>query len=159
MSKSTFEMKDTNSIVAGVDESFRSNYERTPMNLAKNSSRYQRQNLIQQIENKTERTLLCYIAGESTYINRDDVIGFIELLHNVSSRDRIDLMIHTVGGGIDPAEKIIGMLQSCVGQTKSKQDQNKLPLRVIVPDYAKSAGTLIALGANSIVILDPRLRS
>ena len=153
MSKST-KMKDTNSIIAGVDESSESDFERTPMFLAKNFSRYERQRLIQQIENKTGRTLLCYVAGANTLINRDDVIGFNELLHNVSSGDRIDLLIHTLGGDIDSAEKIIKLLHASVGQTESQQDQNDLPLRVVVPDYAKSAGTLIALGANSIVMSD-----
>ena len=154
LSQSNSKRKGTNSIVAGVDESFRSDYERTPMFFAKNSSRYQRQNLIQQIENKTGRTLLCYVAGANTRINHDDVIGFSELLHNVPSGDKIDLLIHTLGGDIDSAEKIIGMLQSRVGQTEAQQDRNNLPLRVIVPDYAKSAGTLIALGANCIVMSD-----
>ena len=132
-------------------------YERTPMYVTKHSSRYQRQDLIRTIENKTGRTLLCFIAGNQCRINRDDVVGFVELLYKVSSTEKIDLMIHTLGGEIDAAEKIVKMLQAKIGFSEDSaklQNGEELPFRVIVPDYAKSAGTLIALGANSIVMSD-----
>src|SRR5262249_17470124 len=43
------------------------------------------------------------------------------------------------------AEKLISILRTCVGTGR---------LRVIVPDFAKSAGTLMALGADQIVMGD-----
>lgn len=50
---------------------------------------------------------------------------------------------HTGGGDIDAAEKLNSIVRAKVGTGT---------LRVIVPDYAKSAGTLIALGADKIVM-------
>jgi hypothetical protein len=54
-------------------------------------------------------------------------------------------MLHTGGGDIDAAEKLVSLLRSWVGDGR---------LRVVVPDYAKSAGTLMAIGADSIVMSD-----
>lgn len=121
-------------------------YRKTPMYLAINAPRYQRQRLIRELEEQTGRTLLCYICGEDAEINRDDTLGIVELLHNVQPGSSIDLMLHTFGGDVDAAEKLISMLRAAVASTAS--------LRVIVPDVAKSAGTLMALGANEIVMSD-----
>jgi hypothetical protein len=121
-------------------------YTKTPMYLAIHAPRFQRQRLIRELEKETGRTLLCYIAGENAEINRDDTLGIVELLHNVQPGASIDLMLHTFGGDIDAAEKLISMLRAAVASTAS--------LRVIVPDVAKSAGTLMALGANEIVMSD-----
>jgi hypothetical protein len=54
-------------------------------------------------------------------------------------------MIHTSGGDVDAAEKLISMVRKNVGDST---------LRIVVPDHAKSAGTLIALGADYIVMSD-----
>lgn len=120
-------------------------YRKTPMYLAINSPRYQRQQLIREIEATTKRTLLCFICGEKAEISRDDTFGIVELLHNVQPGASIDLMLHTFGGDVDAAEKLINMLRAAVPSAF---------LRVIVPDAAKSAGTLMALGANEIVMSD-----
>lgn len=121
-------------------------YSKTPMYLAIHAPRFQRQRLIRELDEKTRRTLLCYICGEAAEINRDDTLGIVELLHNVQPGASIDLMLHTFGGDIDAAEKLISMLRAAVVGPAS--------LRVIVPDVAKSAGTLMALGANEIVMSD-----
>jgi hypothetical protein len=78
-------------------------------------------------------------------IDRNDTIGLVDLLHNVPAGQDLDLLLHTGGGDIDAAEKLVSMMRQRVGIAK---------LRVIVPDFAKSAGTLIALGADSIVMSD-----
>ena len=54
-------------------------------------------------------------------------------------------MLHTPGGDIDAAEKLITMVRTHVGNGH---------LRIIVPDFAKSAGTLMALGADMILMSD-----
>lgn len=118
---------------------------KTPMYQAMHADRYHRQELIKRIQEQTNRRLLCYVAGSSAQIDRDDIVGFVELLHNVERGDAVDLLLHTTGGDIDAAEKIVTLLHSAVGTAE---------LRVIVPDYAKSAGTLIALGADSVVMSD-----
>lgn len=119
---------------------------KTPMYTAVNSPRYHRQRLIRELEDRTKRTLLCYICGRGAEIEKDDVVGIVELLHNVDRGNSIDLMLHTLGGDVDAAEKLIGMVRCAVATPAA--------LRVIIPDCAKSAGTLMALGADEIVMSD-----
>jgi len=118
---------------------------KTPMYTAVNAPRYHRQEIIKKIEAGNPK-LISYIAGIRALISRDDIVGFMEVLHNIPKRIDLDLMLNTPGGDIDSAEKLISILHSWVG------DDHKL--RIIVPDYAKSAGTLMALGANKIVMSD-----
>ena len=76
---------------------------------------------------------------------RDDTMPFVDLLHNVPPNRDLDLLLHTNGGSIDAAEKLMGMMKKRVGPAM---------LRIIVPDFAKSAGTLMTLGADSVVMSD-----
>ncbi|MGY3488160.1 hypothetical protein ACVW1C_006043 [Bradyrhizobium sp. USDA 4011] len=119
--------------------------EKTPMFTAMNAARYQRQTLIKDIETEHPK-LLCYVAGNKAQVDRIDTLGFVDMLHNVNPGDPIDLLLHTPGGDVDAAEKLIGLVRSATGEEGQ--------LRVIIPDYAKSAGTLMALGANAIVMSD-----
>ncbi|MFO1219670.1 MAG: hypothetical protein U1E89_14985 [Burkholderiaceae bacterium] len=118
---------------------------KTPTWQAMHASRYRRQDLIRQIQSLTNRKLICYTAGQEADICRDDVLGFVDLLHNADRGASLDLMLHTPGGDIDAAEKLITMVRNVVGAET---------LRVIVPDFAKSAGTLMALGADVILMSD-----
>ncbi len=131
---------------SGSDNATGGKSAKTPMYQAMYATRFQRQQLIREIEAMTGRTLLCYICGENAEIDRDDTIGIVEILHNVQPGSSIDLMLHTLGGDVDAAEKLINMVRAAVVQGAS--------LRVIVPDSAKSAGTLMSLGANEIVMSD-----
>ncbi len=117
---------------------------RTPLYEAMNAERYARQTLIKEIEKVTDTSLICYISG-GPQIDRTDVIGVVDLLHNITPGTAIDLLLHSPGGNIDAAEKLILLIRKRAGTA---------PVRVIVPDYAKSAGTLVALGANTIVMSD-----
>lgn len=119
---------------------------KTPMFAAMHASRYQRQSLIKEIEDRTETTLVCYVSGENCQIEVDDTIGIVELLHNIPLGQSIDLLLHTTGGDIDAAEKLIELFRGRLGEGGR--------LRVIVPNAAKSAGTLMALGADEIVMSD-----
>lgn len=118
---------------------------KTPLYKAIHSARYQRQAVVRAIEERTGRTLLCYVAGSGAPISREDAIGFVDLLHNVHGPAPLDLLLHTGGGDIDAAEKLITMMRAKAG--------NEL-LRIIVPDSAKSAGTLMVLGADRVVMSD-----
>ena len=121
------------------------NPQQTPVFFTLNKDRYNRQQTIAEIEDQTGRELLVYtthFAHPNSSIDRSDVLGFTDLLHNVASDD-IDLMLHSPGGDIDVAEKLVYM---CSSRAKS--------LRVIVPESAKSAATLIALAANSVLMSD-----
>jgi ATP-dependent protease ClpP protease subunit len=132
--------------VAPANEPPAASPSKTPMFTAMHAQRYQRQLLIRQLESDTKRKLLCFVSGHAGQVSRDDTAGFVDMLHNVSSGEPVDLLLHTPGGDIDAAEKLITLLRTTVGEGGS--------LRVIVPDFAKSAGTLMALGANSIVMSD-----
>lgn len=121
-------------------------FSKTPLFTASNAPRYQRQELIAALEERTGRIILCFIGGTEAPINRDDTVGFVDLLHNLRTGDCVDLMLHTIGGDIDEAEKLIQLLRARVGETGN--------IRVVIPDYAKSAGTIMALGANSILMSD-----
>jgi hypothetical protein len=118
---------------------------KTPMYEAVSIDRYQRQAEVRLIQSRSNSRLLCYVAGPEASISRDDTLGIVDLLYNVPKGSNIDLLLHTGGGNIDAAEKIVSMIRSRVGTGY---------LRVIVPDFAKSAGTLIALAADKIVMGD-----
>ncbi len=81
---------------------------------------------------------------------------FGDALAQIKKVRNLDLVIHTFGGAGETAEKIVEMCRChCDGE-----------FRVIVPNMAKSAGTLIALGADKIVLgycselgpIDPQIR-
>jgi hypothetical protein len=118
---------------------------KTPLYQAIHAARYQRQALIREIEVLTGNKLICYIAGISAPVDREDVVCFVDLLHNITYDQNVDLMLHTGGGDIDAAEKLMAMIRKKVSTGQ---------VRVIVPDYAKSAGTLMALGADRIIMSD-----
>lgn len=112
---------------------------------AMNASRYHRQEIIREIEAISQRRLICYVSGAGAYIDRDDSVFLVDLLHNIPENSDLDLLLHTPGGDIDAAEKFITLVQSRVGTGT---------LRAIVPDYAKSAGTLMVLGTSKVVMSD-----
>lgn len=119
--------------------------QKTPTFSAMNAERYQRQALIREIEAGPNPKLLCYVAHVNAQLDRSDVLGFVDLLHNVPHGEPIDLLLHTPGGDVDATEKLVNMLRERVGDEE---------LRIIVPDFAKSAGTLMALGADNILMSD-----
>jgi len=119
---------------------------KTPAYTAINAQRYYRQVLIRDIEKETGRKLICIVSGLSAQIDRDDTAGFVDLLHNLTPGEPVDLLLHTPGGDIDAAEKLVTLLRAMAGEDGS--------VRVVVPEFAKSAGTLMALGANRILMSD-----
>jgi hypothetical protein len=118
---------------------------KTPFYQAIHAPRYLRQAIIKRIQERAQCRLICYVCGGMSAIDRDDAVGFVDLLHNVVDGVDLDLLLHTGGGDIDAAEKLITMVRTKVGNAR---------LRVVVPDYAKSAGTLMVLGADSVVMSD-----
>lgn len=118
---------------------------KTPMYEAIHAARYHRQALIKSIESQLNRRLICYVSGRSATIDRDDVAGFMEVLHNIPPNTNIDLLLHSGGGDVDAAEKLMALVQGAIGTGE---------LRVIVPDFAKSAGTLMILGADAFIMSD-----
>ena len=118
---------------------------RTPLFEANSAARYQRQTIIKQIQAHTGRRLICYVSGSQCMISENDTMPFVDLLHHVQPGESVELLLHTTGGSIDAAEKLIRMVRSTVGETE---------FRIIVPEFAKSAGTLMVLGADRVVMSD-----
>ena len=118
---------------------------RTPLFATYNSARYGRQDLIREIQEQSGFRLVCYVSGDKCRIVHDDAMPFRDLLHAIEAGENVELMLHTIGGDIDAAEKLILMVRDKVGSAG---------FRIVVPHLAKSAGTLMALGADSIVMSD-----
>jgi Serine dehydrogenase proteinase len=120
-------------------------FTKTPTFAPHNADRYQRRQLVTNVQELTDRTLICYIDTSEEGISRDDILGFADLLHNVVSHQPLDLLLHTGGGDIDATEKIIKMVRAVAGNAE---------FRIIVPDMAKSAGTLMTFGADQVLMSD-----
>jgi hypothetical protein len=96
----------------------------------------------------TGRTAICYYSGwlskriPGTEINDEDKNGFMLCCHRVNKASGLDLLLHTPGGSVFATESIIHYLKSIFGND----------IRVIVPQIAMSAGTIIACAAKSIVL-------
>lgn len=72
----------------------------------------------------------------------EDINGFMAVMHGIDkSSKKLTLLLHTPGGSVDAAETIVEYL-------RSKFDF----IEVIVPAAAMSAGTMISLASNNIVM-------
>jgi hypothetical protein len=107
-----------------------------------------RQERIRRIESfdpQTPRRLLLYVANidhPASQLTAADIVPLGDALASLGKVDRLDVLLQTTGGSGDMSEKFVEMCRShCTGE-----------LRVIVPNMAKSAGTLIALGADAVVM-------
>lgn len=109
----------------------------SPLYHAQHSDRYARQELIRQYENLTRARLVAVV----------DIIGpwsityLEELLYDASPSEDLHVMLDTPGGD---GEAAVRMARSAQARCKS--------LTVIVPNQAKSAGTLLAMGAHQILM-------
>lgn len=118
----------------------------SPLYRAMHSNRYRRQELIGEIQRETRTPLICLIYGDRATIGRPDVLPVADLLHRVPADSDLDVLLQTYGGDIDAAMKLLHLLRRATGTSGR--------LRVFVPDAAKSAGTLIVLGADHAVLSD-----
>jgi ClpP class serine protease len=112
----------------------------------------------------TNRNVIAYYSGwlqkpeiDGIQINDDDKNGFMTAIHNLDCDKGLDLILHTPGGGIAATESIIDYLH---------RKFINYDIRVIVPQLAMSAGTMIACSAREIIMgkqsslgpIDPQLR-
>lgn len=112
----------------------------SPKYWAKEKDRYLRQLLILDIEAVTGRPLFVYFSQLSQEISHTDPDDIAEILLAIDA-DEADFLIQTPGGSVDACEKIISVL--------GKKFKG---YRVIVPSWAKSAGTVIALSSSKILL-------
>ena len=104
---------------------------------ALSSARYDRQDLIRSYEDHTERRLIVYIG----VITNSDIAPFVDLLDDIEPSDQLDLLLASPGGDGETALRLAKLCH-----------KDRTDFRVIVPDEAKSAATLLALGADEIVM-------
>jgi ClpP class serine protease len=111
--------------------------ERTPLFHAQNEARYQRQELIERYEAANDCRLVVLIGP----IFAGSVTVFEELLVDVGVSPKLHLLLQSPGGDGEAAVRIARSAQARCDE-----------FSVIVPDIAKSAGTLLALGADHIIM-------
>lgn len=94
----------------------------------------------------TGRALLCYVSRARSIVY-PDTYHLTRVLDTIDPGKPITLLLNSPGGEIDPAEKMIHLLREA-------SPSSSTALEVVVPDYAKSAATLMAIGADRIVMSD-----
>ena len=81
------------------------------------------------------------VPGLFTSITMEDINGFMAGVHGMNFGKDLLLILHTPGGMAEAAQTVVDYLRS------------KFPsIDVLVPTYAMSAGTMIALGCDRIVM-------
>lgn len=101
--------------------------------------------LITQIEKKRGSRVLVYVLGDrpgqETKIATDVFPFILEHLLSFGRVSHLDLFLYTSGGLINAASGLVALIKEFAEK-----------FSVLIPFKAHSAGTLIALGANSIVM-------
>ena len=79
--------------------------------------------------------------GEYTQITSEDVNGYMSLLHGMDYDRTLTVILHTPGGNVNAAESLVEYLRSKFQR-----------IEVIVPTFAVSAGTMITLASDLIIM-------
>src|SRR5690554_3400684 len=105
----------------------------------------QRMPLYQKIEEERDTKIIAYLTSDrinaETQIGADCVDIFVDLLDAIGPTKRISLLLHTNGGNTAAAWRLVNLIKTFCDE-----------FEVIVPYKAMSAGTLISLGASTIVM-------
>lgn len=111
----------------------------------------------------TGRNVIAYYSGwlskpgvQLLGINDEDMNGFMNAVHKLDKSKGLDLILHTPGGSIASTESIVNYLHLMFDKD----------IRVIVPQVAMSAGTMIACSSREILLgkqsslgpIDPQIR-
>lgn len=110
---------------------------RTPLFYAQHSDRYARQELIRSYEEEFNCRLVV-MTGEIFW---PSVTYFEELIWDADATEDLHLLLDSPGGDGETAIRLIRSAQSRCRE-----------LTVIVPDQAKSAGTIVVLGAHCVLM-------
>ena len=112
-----------------------------------------RKNLIKQLEKiRTSKVIVFYSFD---ILKPNDFETIFDLVNATGEQNKLDLYLLSLGGFANPAYKIARLFQS----------YRKEKFSVLVPYYAKSAATILCLGADEIVMglaselgpIDPQL--
>ena len=101
--------------------------------------------LYEKLEKEFDSSLIVYITSDrpnmGAQIASDVIDSFINHLDRIGPCEKISLYLYTRGGDTSAARNIVNLLRMYCDV-----------LQVIVPHKAHSAGTIISLGANEIVM-------
>lgn len=105
----------------------------------------ERRAIYQQLEESLGSRVIAYVTGDrrqlETRVASEVLDFFTHHLDAIGVVPKISLILHTRGGDTLAAWSIVNLLRSFTDH-----------LEVVVPSKAHSAGTLIALGANSVIM-------
>jgi hypothetical protein len=121
-----------------------------------------RQEYLQEVSDETGRDVILYSSGWTEIeldspqfsITDTDVQGFMETISDISA-DKLDIILHSPGGSTDVAEQIVTYLREKFQE-----------IRIIVPQSAMSAATLMCCAADEVIMghhsalgpTDPQMR-
>lgn len=101
------------------------------------------------LHSKTQRNVIAYYSGwlkagrtQNVDINDSDITGFMNAIKGLDCTKGLDLILHTPGGSPTATEGIVKYLHTKFGDD----------IRVIVPQMAMSAGTMLACSAKSVIM-------
>ena len=101
--------------------------------------------ILQQIEQIRQSKVILYVTGDRPRLNaqiHSEVYDyFVNILDKIGVVDKISLILYTRGGDTLAAWSIVNLIRQYCDN-----------FEVIVPNKAQSAGTLIAIGANTIMM-------
>lgn len=115
---------------------------------AKAPEEYVRHKYIRKLAELTDRNVIAYYSAwlschsGNLDINDLDMAGFMNSIKGMKCEKGLDLILHTPGGSPVAAEAIVKYLRSKFGNN----------IRVVVPQLAMSAGTMMACAANQIIM-------
>lgn len=131
--------------------------------LAEQAADIVRRNYLNELHRHTDRNVIAYYSGflskpgiSHLDINDEDKNGFMMAVHKLDRQKGLDLILHTPGGNIAATHSIVNYLQKMFSYN----------IRVIVPQIAMSAGTMIACSSRTILMtshanlgpIDPHIR-
>ena len=102
-------------------------------------------NLIQKIEKSRNSKVITYVTGDRqpfvTKVAEDIIPIFAKHLEKIGKQDKISLFLYTRGGDMITPIRLIKLMRSYADE-----------IEMIIPYRAHSAGTLISIGADKIVM-------
>ena len=104
-----------------------------------------RKGIYEQIEQDRSTKVLAYITGDrrglETQISADCIDLFVDLLDQIGPTKKLSLILHTNGGETLAAWRLVNLLRIFCDE-----------LEILIPMKALSAGTLICIGADKLVM-------
>ena len=104
-----------------------------------------RQEQYREIEQTRDTKVVTFVTsdrvGMETRIAQDCIDPFVDLLEGIGPTKRISLLLHTNGGLTLAAWRLVNLLRIFCDE-----------LEVVIPSKALSAGTLIAIGADRVIM-------